>query len=181
MDRGRVRTPFLRGAADRRLLSLLRLNPLDSAGNLYGTAQYGGAHGEESVFELSPEGDGTWTETILHTFQKDASDGFWPYGGLIFDSAGNPYGTTTAGGATEGTVYELSPIGNGTWTEKVLHSFGNGTDGKYPSNRALVVDRARNLYGTTGIGGKYDGGTGVRSYALAFPVHRAQNERTSQR
>jgi uncharacterized repeat protein (TIGR03803 family) len=131
---------------------------LDGAGNLYGTAEYGGAHGGGIVFELSPVGDGTWTETILHNFQKDVGDGFQPFGGLIFDQSGNLYGTTISGGATEGTVYELSPNGDGTWIEKVLHAFGKGIDGKEPF-ASLVADSGGNLYGTTLFGGTYGGGT----------------------
>ena len=134
---------------------------LDSSGNLYGTAPNGGAYRAGIVFELSPVGDGTWTETILHNFQKGVGDGFQPYGGLIFDNAGNLYGTTGGGGATAGTVYELSPKGDGTWSEKVLHAFGQGADGKSPG-ATLVTDAAGNLYGTTGSGGAFGGGTVFR-------------------
>jgi uncharacterized repeat protein (TIGR03803 family) len=130
----------------------------DRSGNIYGTAQYGGAHPGGIVFELSPVGDGTWTEKILHNFQKHVGDGYQPYGGLIFDSAGNLYGTTIGGGAVFGTVYELSPNGDGTWSEKILHVFGKGTDGKNPF-ASLVADGAGNLYGTTLFGGVYGGGT----------------------
>lgn len=130
----------------------------DGAGNLYGTAQYGGAQPGGIVFELSPVGDGTWTEKILHNFQKHVGDGFQPYGGVIFDSAGNLFGTTIGGGAVFGTVYELSPNSDGTWSENVLHVFGMGTDGKN-SFAGLVADAAGNLYGTTLFGGAFGGGT----------------------
>ena len=104
----------------------------DAAGNLYGTTYYGGIHGAGTVFELSPTAGGGWTEKVLHSFGS-GTDGQCPYAGLIFDAAGNLYGTTDGGGIHGGgTVFELTPTGGGGWTEKVLHSFGNGTDGDYP-------------------------------------------------
>ncbi len=130
----------------------------DSSGNLYSTTFSGGAHSVGTVFELSPNGDSTWTETILHDFQKEVGDGYNPWAGLIFDSFGNLYGTTENGGAQAGTVFELSPNGDNTWSEKILHKFGNGSDGKYPMAN-LVADAAGNLYGTTLEGGAYGFGT----------------------
>jgi len=129
----------------------------DSAGNLYGTTLNGGAHSAGTVFELSPNGDGAWTETILHNFQRDVGDGYTPWAGLIFDAAGNLYGTTAGGGAQAGTVFELSPNGDDTWSEKILHKFGIGTDGKAPL-AGLAADASGNLYGTTSTGGIYNGG-----------------------
>ena len=69
---------------------------------------------------------------MLHSF-GNGTDGAVPYAGLIFDAAGNLYGTTVEGGTYGGgTVFELTPTAGGGWTEKVLHSFGNGTDGANP-------------------------------------------------
>ena len=102
----------------------------DAAGNLCGTTQYGGAHDVGTVFEFSPQSDGTWTEQILYSF-GGGEDGQYPAGSVIFDNAGNLYCTTQLGGALlNGTVYELSPHGDGAWTESVLHSFGAGTAGR---------------------------------------------------
>ncbi|MGB8888000.1 MAG: choice-of-anchor tandem repeat GloVer-containing protein [Candidatus Korobacteraceae bacterium] len=127
-----------------------------SAGNLYGTTYEGGIHGLGTVFELSPSGGGNWTEKVLHSFGSGA-DGASPYAELIFDTSGNLYGTTFAGGIhSSGTVFELSPSG-GDWTEKVLHSFGNGTDGTEPF--ASLIDAAGNIYGTTIGGGLHGAGT----------------------
>jgi uncharacterized repeat protein (TIGR03803 family) len=119
---------------------------MDSAGNLYGTTDI-------VVFELSPGANGKWTETILHTFQGTI-DGSGPNGPLVFDSAGNLYGTTYYGGGANGfgTVFELSPNGQGSWTETILYSFTDGFDGAYPS-AGLILDQAGNLYGTTTEGG----------------------------
>jgi uncharacterized repeat protein (TIGR03803 family) len=128
----------------------------DSQGNLFGTASGGKCCG--LIFELSPPsgGIGPWTETVLYNFCSliNCEDGELPYGGLIFDSFGNLYGTTTMGGAGDaGTVFELSPTGNG-WTETVLHNFEtNGTgDGGKPYG-GLALDASGNLYGTTIAGG----------------------------
>jgi uncharacterized repeat protein (TIGR03803 family) len=80
----------------------------DAEGNLYGTTAFGGASGAGVVFELTKSSAG-WTETILYSF-TDGNDGAQPWAGLIFDSAGNLYGTTYRGGAfNAGTVYELTP------------------------------------------------------------------------
>jgi uncharacterized repeat protein (TIGR03803 family) len=123
----------------------------DQEGNLYGTTETGGL-GSGTVYELSPALGGGWTETVLYEFQGHTKDGATPYSGVVFDAAGNLYGTTLLGGAhNKGTLYKLTPsVGEG-WTEVLLHSFGAGTDGAYPV--ATPVISAGNLYGTTYYGG----------------------------
>src|SRR5579862_5400485 len=130
----------------------------DSSGNLYGTASSAGGGGG-MVFELSPVAGGGWSEKILYSFMENGKDGVLPLAGLIFDSAGNLYGTTDLGGAYNyGTVFELRPSSDGTWKEGVLHSFNsNGKDGTYP-NSSLVLDASGNLYGGTPNGGAHGGG-----------------------
>jgi uncharacterized repeat protein (TIGR03803 family) len=79
----------------------------DGSGNLYGTTVGGGAHQFGTVFELTPKASGGWTETVLHSFYGNGKDGAYPHG-LIFDAAGNLYGTTQLGGASgSGTVFEI--------------------------------------------------------------------------
>jgi uncharacterized repeat protein (TIGR03803 family) len=128
-------------------------------GNLYGTTNAGGL-GSGTVFELSPNGSGGWTETVLYNFCSVANcaDGANPkYSYVTFDSAGNLYGTAYAGGANgNGVVFELSPTG-ASWTETVLYSFGSSPDGANPVN-GLIMD-AGNLYGTTYAGGSGGNGT----------------------
>jgi uncharacterized repeat protein (TIGR03803 family) len=93
----------------------------------------------------------TATETTLYSF-TGGNDGGFPAGALIWDSAGNLYGTTMAGGSyNEGTVFKLTP-GSGGWTESVLYTFTGGNDGGYPFCK-LVFDTSGNLYGTTLQGG----------------------------
>jgi uncharacterized repeat protein (TIGR03803 family) len=97
---------------------------------------------------------------VLHSLGAYPSDGYEPAGGLIFDAAGNLYGTAIAdmlyGG---GTVFELSPSASGKWSEKTIHHFGHHAyDGIIPTGY-LVLDASGNLYGTTALGGAYDNGT----------------------
>ena len=128
----------------------------DAEGNLYGTTVNGGANGGAngygSVFKLTPSG----TETVLHSFASNGTDGVYPYAGLFMDTEGNLYGTTYQGGANGyGTVIKLTPSG----TETVLHSFSaNGFDGVYHYG-GLVMDKKHKLYGTTDVGGEYGVGT----------------------
>jgi uncharacterized repeat protein (TIGR03803 family) len=129
---------------------------LDSSGNLYGTTYYGGAHGQGTVFELSPSG-GTWNESVLANLGATTEDVANPIGGLTLDASGNLYGTTENGGTSSlGGVFEVARSGN-QWNKKVIYSF-NLTDGGYPSNVELVWDLAGNLYGTTVEGGQFDQG-----------------------
>jgi uncharacterized repeat protein (TIGR03803 family) len=135
----------------------------DAAGNLYGTTRYGGASGNGTVFELMPDSNGQWTERVLHQF-TGGKDGGQPWSGLILDSSGNLYGTTSEGGNSSdcaysscGVVFELTPSANGDWKEKVLHAF-TGKDGGSPL-ASLVFDGGDNLYGTTEWDSVYSGGT----------------------
>lgn len=132
---------------------------LDSAGNLYGTTDSGGASGAGIVFELVPSAGGAWTEKILHNFNgKDGAGSITP---VIFDSAGDLYGTTGSNGGGKGcqtalcgTVFELTPKAGGGWTEKVIYNFNyNSSDGQAPGS--LLFDNLGNLYGTTYYGGTY--------------------------
>src|ERR1039458_6939697 len=131
----------------------------DAAGNLYSTTKGGGTYNGGTVFELTPQAGGGWTEQVLHSFQGGA-DGAQPYAGLIFDAAGNLYGTTYFGGAYGyyGTVFDLTPAAGGTWTEKVLYNFSGFPDGINPVG-GLIFDGTGNLYGTTYLGGTYGKGT----------------------
>jgi uncharacterized repeat protein (TIGR03803 family) len=136
--------------------SNLTQNPAN--GNFYGTT-YAGGLGFGTVYQLSPNGTGGWTETTLYSFCQSSGcpDGQNPtYSSVIFDSAGNLYGTAFGGGANGfGVVWELSNS-SGTWTETVLHSFANAPDGANPGS-GLVMDSNGNLYGLAFAGGSGNG------------------------
>lgn len=119
-------------------------------GNLYGV-NYQGGFGYGTVFQLVPSGSG-WTTNVLHSFI--GADGANPVGGLVFDSAGNLYGSTTDFGPHDGgTVFELS-LQSGLWVFKTIYAFSEG-QGPYS---ALTLDSAGDLYGTTYGGGKSGNG-----------------------
>jgi len=123
----------------------------DKAGNLYGTTYWGGRKNEGTIFELSPNLDGTWSETVLHSFH--GSDGSDPDVGLFADARGNLYGTTPYGGTdNHGTVFKMAPGANNTWTGRVLHSFTGGADGSGPTAGLISCGEDR-LYGTASGGG----------------------------
>ena len=135
-------------------------NPLagltfDQKGNLYGTTEYGGAHGEGVAFKLTPEGK----YAVLYSFcaRDNCTDGYNPAAGMVLDQKGNLYGTTEVGGAYgAGVVFRLTPEGK----ETVLYSFcahNNCADG-YGSVAGLVFDQEGNIYGTTEYGGAGSGG-----------------------
>jgi hypothetical protein len=150
---------------------------VDSAGNVYGTTEQGGAgtkacaSGCGTVWKLTlvttGKEAGTYKERILHSFTSEKT-GYYPQAGVTLDSSGNIYGTTTVGGnyATQcvypnlgngcGTVFELAVSGE-TYKYKLLWSF-NGTDGEFPFDNP-TLDSSGNLYGTTYEGGaSYNGG-----------------------
>jgi len=127
---------------------------MDSSGNLYGTTQGGGSDSKGTVFQLSPNGD-SWMFTTLYAFTgTQNSDGATPSAGMVFDAQGNLYGTTISGGRTNnGTVFELSPMGGGIWTEQVLLSFPNNP-GKVKGPASVpVFDTQGNMYVTLYNGG----------------------------
>ncbi len=138
----------------------------DSKGNLYGTTNMGGPYpcGNftcGTVFELSSVSGSGWKEQVLYTFTGGA-DGANPLSKPVFDAAGNLYGTTDGGGTSFlGTVFELSPLVGGGWTESVPHSFAGGKDGQAPQ-AAVVFDARGNLYGATVRGGSTDTGVVFR-------------------
>ncbi len=129
-----------------------------NSGTVYGATNKGGGStacpkGCGTVFSINPDGSGY---TILHSF-AGGTDGAHPEAGLVMDGSGNLYGTTYSGGARNlGTVYELSPVGGGVYSESVILSF-TGKNGSYPLAR-LVLDASGNIYGSTLMGGaKGDG------------------------
>ena len=86
------------------------------SGAIFGTTYAGGSSCCGTVFKLAPPAAGqtAWKELVLLSFSRTVPDGFWPYGGLVRDAAGNLFGTTSFGNATQadygsGTVFEVAP------------------------------------------------------------------------
>lgn len=128
---------------------------MDAAGNLYGTCLFGGSTGYfGSVYELKPLSNGTWKEQVLHSFVNDGHDGNFPDATLIFDKAGNLYGTTEEGGLKNvGVVFELTPYAGGAgWKEKILYSLPYKQKHWNDLDFPLVLDSAGNLYGVSDQG-----------------------------
>jgi uncharacterized repeat protein (TIGR03803 family) len=127
----------------------------DAKGNLYGSTL-----GSGSVYELSPQPDGSWSETVLWDLGSE-SFGEEDWGGVVVDKQGNVYGATYFGNNqlhSKGTVFELSPNSHGGWNVKIIHNFLGTFDGSSPRS-PLTLDSAGNLYGSTVAGGTHGGGT----------------------
>ncbi len=130
----------------------------DGAGNFFGTTHSGGHSGTYgAVFELSPNGSGGWNESVIYNFSLGRQGAYPEFSPVVFDAAGNLYGTTEAGGIGYGVVFELMPIGQ-NWLEKVIYTFNNTGDGGSPQS-GVIVDSAGNVYGTTPTGGPGNVGT----------------------
>src|SRR5258708_7605551 len=139
----------------------------DNLGNLYGATAYGGPCGCVSigygvVYELTPNGDGTWTDNNIFGFASPATQGGNPIGNIAFDKSGNLYGTTAGGGADGGygAAFELSPAG-GVWAESLVASF-SFINGEVPVG--VIMDSTGKLYGVTEEGG------GVKNKGVVFEV-----------
>ena len=157
---------------------------IDRTGNLYGTTGFGGKKTRECphygcgvVFKLAPDGGGAYTESVLYRF-RGGRDGAGPKAGLIMDRAGNLYGTTVGGGGSSkcdggcGTVFKLTPDGSGGYSESVLYRFTGWSNGWSPET-GLILDRAGNLYGTTGLGGNNTGNCSpaIAGCGVVYEIH----------
>lgn len=128
----------------------------DSAGNLYGTTQFGGTSGNGAVFKLAPDG----TETLW----SFGSWGFSPMSGVVMDKKGNLYGATLGGSSGYGVVFRLSQSG----TFKSLYNFTGGSDGGNPSG--LMRDNRGNLYGVASQGGNFGNSCGGSGCGTVFKI-----------
>jgi hypothetical protein len=143
---------------------------LDQGGTVYGTSA-GGSLGYGAVYRVSPPTKkGSWTETVVYSFDAGTNMGTGPGGPVTFDGSGNMYGTTLfggdlncSGGAGCGVVFELSPQAGGTWTYANLYSFQGGNDGEEPAGY-IAIDSKGSLYSTT----KYGGGNQQEYSGIAF-------------
>ena len=127
----------------------------DPAGNIYGTTVQGGTLGAGTVYKLA-RSNGGWSETVIHTFS--GPDGYGPHSEVIFDTAGNLYGTTYQGGSDDfGVVYELSPTQSG-WVETVIYNAVGRPAPQY-TGAGVTFGSPNILYGASVEGGQNNGGT----------------------
>ncbi len=147
----------------------------DSQGNLYGTA---GRNDEFSggVFELTPVGNGIWTENFYSGLNTDGGNA--PIGLVLDPNTGNLYGVVASAGTGKcGYVYQLTPpsANDGSWSQAVIYNFACGDDGNEPY-AALIRDSAGRLYGTT-IGG---GSAGLGVVFMLTPPSQSGGSWTEQ-
>ena len=157
---------------------------LDASGNLYGGTVLGGALGKcpsegcGVIFELSPQANGSWKETVLHTFAQ--TDGEQSYGGLTLDASGNLFGTTAHGGSVGwGVVFRVAPSSSSKWTYSILHDFVGYQDGANPAGN-LLIDRAGNIFGATTDGGLHACG-GDEGCGVIFEISPSSTGRWTKR
>lgn len=134
----------------------------DPQGNVYDTTESAGSFIWGVVYQLQTS---NWDERDIHLFQSFpccGPGGGIPESGVVFDTGGNLFGTTSKGGSSDncgsekcGTVFELTHPG---WGEIVAYSFQNGSDGSAPI-AGVTFDNVGNLYGATTDGGMGGGGT----------------------
>ena len=150
----------------------------DSAGNLYGMTEYGGTGLCRPFSDLAftnlncgvvykltpPKSGGSWTESIVYNFVRGSGHGVYPSGGLLFDKAGDLFGTSRAGGNGYGTIFELHSQQDGRWRESDPHLFYGKPDGREASMQvesvlgSLVMDEKGDLFGVNSWGGvNYNG------------------------
>jgi uncharacterized repeat protein (TIGR03803 family) len=140
----------------------------DGNGNLYGMSALGGANSAGGIFELSPGLNGIWTEKVIYSF-TGGTDTVAFESGLTMDSGINFYGylvsfVSSNGTTSSGGVFEIENQSNGTWTEKILHTFSGGDDGAAPFGGKLTLDSAGNVFGMAGAGS--------HDYGIAFELVR---------
>ncbi len=129
----------------------------DASGNLYGTANTGCGYG--GVYQLVPSGSG-WTENILLSL-NGFGNGDGIEASLTPDGHGSFYGTTVGLGPNNGgTIFELTPS-NGSWMYSLVHAFGGGGDGSYPTAPVTLDASGTHMYGTTGDDGPLGIGDGT--------------------
>ena len=132
---------------------------MDGDGSLYGTTVGGGSRCDNSgcgiVYKLTASPGNTWTETIVHDFNR--LDGAWPYAPLTFDANGVLYGVTSRGGNYDaGVLFRLVPGSDGEWQHSVLHYFSRQSGGEPWAG--ILLDNLGHYYGSTSSGGRNDAG-----------------------
>ena len=129
---------------------------LDARGNLFGTAQHS-IPGGGTVFEMTPTANGSWNFSVLHTFNP-VGNGYAPYGVVLHN--GSLFGTTTEGGGgdNQGVLFQMTQALPNRWSENTLYVFSSDGGGDYNPN-GVIFDAAGNLYGTNAYGGAHSDGS----------------------
>jgi uncharacterized repeat protein (TIGR03803 family) len=132
---------------------------VDPAGNAYGATWAGGAHGNGTIFKLTPSTGGRWKQTVLYDF-PNCADGCAPTHTLVLDRSGNLYGSGPGGNSgcgpyTCGTIFKLTHQKDGKWKYSVVYKF-HGADGAFPYG--VILDDKGDIFGTTENGGAYNSG-----------------------
>jgi uncharacterized repeat protein (TIGR03803 family) len=156
---------------------------LDPAGNLYGVTEGGGTGqcqgvasniGCGTVYELTPQGQGNWQESILYSFTRGGGSPVDPSGALLFDRAGNLLGTSRVGGNGYGTIFELHSRQDGTWSQSASHRFYGTPDGRETPYQAvlprLVPDGHDGYFGVSSQPPGSEGG------GVVFNLQRNKND-----
>ena len=161
-----VKTP---GGYDKSLITLVSFDftngaaPLagliaDAGGNLIGTTSRGGAYGQGTIFEIIKNPHG-YARSPITLVSFDPTHGAAPAAGVIADTSGNLFGTTSEGGAHgNGTVFEIAKTPDGYADSSTTLASFNGDDRVDPK-AGVIVDGAGNLFGTTSAGGAQGYGT----------------------
>jgi hypothetical protein len=146
---------FAGGTADGRQPQAVTVDP---AGNVFVTAAVGTTTANGGLFEFSPKAGGGFSESPITPILLNGGSGLPAH--VIIDPSGNLFGIVPFGNrfCACGDVYEMSPNGNGTWTQTILYKFKGKGDGLWPLGDALVRDSSGNLYGTALRGGNVAGG-----------------------
>ncbi len=127
----------------------------DAAGDLFGTASFGGANNDGAVFELVKNGN-SYSSTLIASFDVAGAQ---PRDSLIMDSSGDLFGTIERGGTSnQGEVFEITKTANGYSSTPTMLAAFNGIDGATPSFSGLTMDAAGNLFGATFFGGTANDG-----------------------
>jgi hypothetical protein len=140
----------------------------DANGDLFGTTRGGAASGNDgSVFEIAKTSTGyASAPTTLVTF--NGSDGQWPYASLMADANGDLFGTTSGGGVSDGTVFEIAKTATGYASSPTTLVSSDGADGKNPLGE-LIADANGDLFGTASAGGMFGEGTSP-GYGTVFEI-----------
>jgi uncharacterized repeat protein (TIGR03803 family) len=130
----------------------------DSSNNFWGTTSTGGTSQDGTVFKITATG----TYTTEHSFTDNLAgngDGGTPEAGLVIDSTGNFWGTTSTGGTSQdGTVFKITATGTYTTEHSFTDNLAGNGDGGTP-DAGLAIDSSGNFWGTTSVGGTHQDGT----------------------